>query len=256
MGGITVSSYRTSHIGETVTHTGICKSCQRKLDNFDLTTDEFNDLKNRVIENVIVGRDLFVKTNPEELERFKEFVRSMGKFDVVLDGLNIAYSAGTKQPPHILSTLLASVVSHFAQQKKRILVLGRVHMNRWPIKNWDYIKKNSTVFLTQNISQDDPYLLYCALHSGKDTIIVTRDLMRGHKFLLKDPKQKILFHRWLSQRQYQLIRVDDHRGPTFRIPPLFSIVAQRNGNTWHIPYEAETVKDKNEFHRAWLCLKC
>lgn len=82
-------------------------------------------------------------------------------------------------------------------------------MNRWPKKNWSFITQNSTVFLTQNISQDDPYLLYCTLNSGKDTIIVTRDLMRGHKFLLKLPKHKILFDRWLSMRQYQLIRVDN-----------------------------------------------
>lgn len=95
-------------------------------------------------------------------------------------------------------------------------MLGRVHMNRWPKRNWEYITNNSTVFLTQNISQDDPYLLYCALNSGKDTVIVTRDLMRGHKFLLKDSKDKILFSRWLSMRQYQLIRVNNHYEPLFQ----------------------------------------
>lgn len=89
-------------------------------------------------------------------------------------------------------------------------------MNRWPKKNWGYVTQNASVFLAQDISQDDPYLLYCGLSSGKDTVIVTRDLMRGHKFLLKDPRLKILFNRWLLQRQWQLIRVDERKGPFFR----------------------------------------
>lgn len=89
-------------------------------------------------------------------------------------------------------------------------------MNQWHKENWNYITQNSTVFLTKNISQDDPYLLYCALNSGKDTIIVTRDLMRGHKFLLKDPKLRILFNKWLSQRQYQLMKVTGPGKPIFR----------------------------------------
>lgn len=108
------------------------------------------------------------------------------------------------------------MVAHFVRQNKRILVLGRQHMKNWPLKNWDYITKNSTVFLTENISQDDPYLLYCALNSGKDTILVTNDFMRGHKFRLKSPKHKQLFSRWLSQRQYHIATVTAKGRPIFR----------------------------------------
>ncbi|XP_018562379.1 mitochondrial ribonuclease P catalytic subunit [Anoplophora glabripennis] len=238
-----------------VTHRGLCRSCSRTLNNFDLTDEDFNELRTKVFEKVIVGRDVFVKTSPEELERFKNFAASMGQFDVVLDGLNIAYSAGTKQQPFVYSSLVALVVSHFVQKRKKVLVLGRAHMNRWPKKNWGYVTQNASVFLAQDISQDDPYLLYCALNSGKDTVIVTRDLMRSHKFLLRDPRLKMLFDRWLSQRQWHLLRVDERKGPIFRIPPPFSIVAQCNDGTWHIPYETDAPKDKNEFHSTWLCLK-
>lgn len=107
-------------------------------------------------------------------------------------------------------------MAYFVQQNKKVLVLGRQHMRNWPQKNWDYIAKNSTIFLTQNISQDDPYLLYCALNSGNDTIIVSNDLMRGHRFRLKSSKHKLLFSRWLSQRQYQIISVNSKGRPIFR----------------------------------------
>lgn len=108
------------------------------------------------------------------------------------------------------------MVSYFVQQNKKILLIGRSHMKRWPSINWDYITANSTVFLTQNISQDDPYLLYCALSSGEDTILVTNDLMRQHKFRLNSRKYKMLFSRWLTQRQYQIKTVTAKFRPVFR----------------------------------------
>lgn len=89
-------------------------------------------------------------------------------------------------------------------------------MNQWPKYNWEFILQNSTVFLTQDISQDDPYLLFCALSSGKDTILITKDLMRGHRFRLKSSKHKTLFSRWLAQRQYQLIKINTLGRPIFR----------------------------------------
>ncbi|KAJ8981956.1 hypothetical protein NQ317_002130 [Molorchus minor] len=90
---------------------------------------------------------------------------------------------------------------------------------------------------------------------GKDTVIVTRDLMRGHRFLLKERRYKLLFNRWLTQRQYQLFRVDNRRGPVFRVPLPFSNLAQKNGDTWHVPYEVEQKNDQDEFHKMWLCMK-
>lgn len=90
-------------------------------------------------------------------------------------------------------------------------------MNKWPKKNWNYVLQNSSTFLTENLSQDDPYLLYCALHSGKDTIIVTRDLMRGHKFLLREVHLKTLFERWLAQRQHFLLYVKNDGTPVFKV---------------------------------------
>lgn len=103
------------------------------------------------------------------------------------------------------------MVKHFAKQKKKVLVCGRLHMKKWPKANLDIIYSNSSVFLAENLSQDDPYLLYCALSCGLNTTIISRDLMRSHLFLLKDPYYKSLFRRWLSQNLYQISYID-HRG--------------------------------------------
>lgn len=95
-------------------------------------------------------------------------------------------------------------MKHFVDLDMNVLVLGRKHMERWPSQYWGYVANNTDTFLADSLSQDDPYFLYCALHSGLNTIIVTRDLMRSHKFKLKDPVKKILFNRWIGQCRYEV----------------------------------------------------
>ncbi|KAI4464033.1 hypothetical protein MML48_4g00005905 [Holotrichia oblita] len=207
---------------------------------------------NAFFENVIIGKDVFHKTTPEELERFKKFVQNMGKFDVIVDGLNVVYSAGVKQPLYMQSVLLASVVAHFTKQRKKVLVMGRTHMERYPQRNWSFIKKNSTVFLINNISQDDPYLLYCGLHCGINTIIVTRDFMRSHLYLLRDKQHKLLFNRWLTQSRYHLVHADENKA-IFKTPLPYMITPQKDGNSWHVPYVSETTSEKDPVYK-WLCI--
>lgn len=71
---------------------GVCRNCRQKLHNFDLDENEFAELKAKIMQNVIVGRDVFNKTTPEELKKFQDFISTMKSFDVVIDGLNVAYS--------------------------------------------------------------------------------------------------------------------------------------------------------------------
>lgn len=61
------------------------------------------------------------------------------------------------------------------------------------------------LFLTFNFfffsSKDDPFVLYAAMYSGPRTQILSRDLMRGHKFLLGDTKIKCVFQKWLQKNR-------------------------------------------------------
>ena len=66
-------------------------------------------------------------------------------------------------------------------------------------------------------SQDDPFLLYATMYSGQNTHFMSRDLMRGHKFLLQNPALKILFKRWQTQHQYFIVYVDDTGKVTYRV---------------------------------------
>ncbi|KAF2902542.1 hypothetical protein ILUMI_03642 [Ignelater luminosus] len=230
---------------------GSCLNCKQKLNKFELSQNEFENLKNAILKNVIVGKNVFYRTTPSELKHFQEFVADMKQYDVVIDGLNVAYCIGTKQSPSIFVSLLASVVKHFASHNKKILVLGRTHMQKWPRKNWNYITENADTFLAESLSQDDPYLLYCALNSGLNTIIVTKDLMRSHLFKLKDPKLKVLFNQWLMQSQYQLKYVDNRGRVFFKYPLPYIRTPQKHKDCWHLPL----IEDYESSQDKWLCLK-
>lgn len=76
--------------------TGKCLSCHRVLQNVEITDEDFASLRKRLTENVLVGPDVFIGSKPEELERFYNFIKKTAPFDVVIDGLNVAYTNGSK----------------------------------------------------------------------------------------------------------------------------------------------------------------
>lgn len=161
-------------------------------------------LSDQFLNKVLVRDNVFLKSTPNEVEKFEKFLSRSSRFDIVIDGLNVAYSTGVKKPPHVCAKILASVVKYFTSQNKHILMFGRQHMNFWPKYEMDFIRKNSSIFLADNLSQDDPFLLYAALKSGPTTDFFSRDLMRGHSFLL-GPELKKVFRRWQQEHQYSLI---------------------------------------------------
>lgn len=140
-------------------------------------------------------------------------------------------------------------------------------MAKW--HSWSDIRRNAATFLTDNISQDDPYLLYCALMSGNNTKLISRDMMRSHLHVLKDYKHKLLFHRWLSQNRHELLHVDSNGKVFFKVFTLFivkilfdsykffqyplpyNVSNQKQEDIWHIPYEDNNTKEKVI---KWFCI--
>jgi hypothetical protein len=53
-------------------------------------------------------------------------------------------------------------------------------------------------------SQDDPFLLYAAMHGGIGTYFVSKDFMRTHKHRLGDVELANLFRKWQLARQYSI----------------------------------------------------
>lgn len=126
---------------------GQCQNCNNKLQCFKLSEDEFNLLQQNVKEKLIVSSDLFLKTSPQELNNFMQFVEKTAPYDIVLDGLNIAFAAGRHSTERM--KILTTVVEHFSKQDKKILLLGRKHMIKWP--NMKRIMNITCSFLTDNL---------------------------------------------------------------------------------------------------------
>ncbi|XP_029543673.2 mitochondrial ribonuclease P catalytic subunit-like isoform X1 [Oncorhynchus nerka] len=239
----------------TVDPRGVCRSCQAELESIQLSREEYAQLKDRVMGDVIQGRDVFNKTTPEELESFKNFVKRKPAFDVVIDGLNVA-NIGIKGNQ---SQTLLEVVSELERQGLVILVLGRKHMQR-PSRSWDrhdmsLVQQKAHCFFTDNISEDDPFLLYATLHSGNHCNFVSRDLMRDHKACLPDGATRRLFFKW--QRGHQLVLSSYTPGKRVRFQRILSYdtIVQTNGGSWHIPYDENGAERCTyEVPQKWLCL--
>lgn len=238
----------------TVSPKGVCRCCGSELESIQLTPEEYQHLKDRVLADIIQGKDVFNKTTPEELERFKSFVERKPPFDVVVDGLNVANLVRGKQ-----SETLLAVVSELVQQGLSVLVLGRKHM-RQPSRSWDrrdmsLVQQQAHCFFTENISEDDPFLLYATLQSGNHCRFLSRDLMRDHKACLPDGLTRRLFFKW--QRGHQLVvhgHVAAGRRVRFQSIPSYDTIVQSAGNSWHLPYDDTEDRSTYEVPQRWLCL--
>lgn len=82
---------------------GHCQNCQSQLPAVSLNEDEFNRLSKTFLDDVMIRRDVFIKTTPDELKRFKDFVQNTMPYDCVIDGLNVAYSHGSSQGPKMFA---------------------------------------------------------------------------------------------------------------------------------------------------------
>lgn len=58
-----------------------------------ITDKEYLELKDEFIKNVVNGADIYHKTTPAEWESFEQMLHKNPPFDIVMDGLNVAYCA-------------------------------------------------------------------------------------------------------------------------------------------------------------------
>ncbi|KAM3918639.1 mitochondrial ribonuclease P catalytic subunit [Leptodactylus fuscus] len=238
-----------------ITDNGHCHSCKEQLESIHLTPEEYDTLKKAVIDSVIKGEDTFRKTTPEELHSFLKFVDSHPPYDIVVDGLNVAYLSRNNP----LSTPLLNVVSCLAKTGKRILVLGRKHMlvpsKRWLKEDILHLQECADCFFLDNISLDDPFLLYACLNSGSHCCFITSDLLRDHKACLPSTEIRRLFFKW--QRGHQLVLPFYSRGNVHLRPiQTYDTILQNTAGSWHIPYDESWIERASfEVPKTWLCLK-
>ncbi|XP_049561893.1 mitochondrial ribonuclease P catalytic subunit isoform X2 [Orcinus orca] len=203
----------------TVQQSGQCLGCGKTIESIHLSSEEYEFLKEKIMRDVIDGGDQYRKTTPQLLD----------------------------------------VVSQLAKQNLQVLVLGRKHMlkqnSRWRKDDMEKVQKQASFFFADNISEDDPFLLYATLHSGDHCKFITKDLMRDHKACLPDAKTQRLFFKW--QQGHQLAIVSRHPGSkiTFQHILIYDTVVQTTGDSWHIPYDDDVVERYSyEVPTKWLCL--
>ncbi|XP_022661166.1 mitochondrial ribonuclease P protein 3-like isoform X1 [Varroa destructor] len=235
----------------SITYPSRCPKCKtRLLPPQEIRNDDLQKLRKAVKTQLIKqGDNLFETTTPAELAHFEEFMGRHGPFDVVLDGLNIGYRFGEK-------ALAVEARRLATQEKKRVLVMGRRHMNRWPaVKN---LPRGVLLYTMENISNDDPFMFLACLYSNVHCTIVSSDHFRDHKFKLspryKNEKDNCaavieitrLFTRWLNTRHRQVGQ-----------PPLkHDMVAQKDPGGWHLPIlkNAEGIQGQLQ-PNLWACVR-
>ncbi|XP_074111812.1 mitochondrial ribonuclease P catalytic subunit [Cotesia typhae] len=248
----------------TIEKNGFCGGCKQTLEPLSLDEKEFKYLSHAVLSNTLVGDDIYNKSTPGELRRFKEFVNSTKPYDVCIDGLNVAYTLNRTKKTSNLGKELAAVVAEFIKENKKVFVLGRKHMTKWSPKDMEFVRKNCYIFFAHDLSQDDPFLLYASLTSGMKTHFVSRDLMRQHKFLIQEEKAQQAFRHWQQCRQIFPIYVGTnfHRTLLLIRPPKYLPIAQQDSNGWHLPYfdESSSVTRAHDINipeapKTWICLR-
>nr|CAG4651289.1 EOG090X0CGF [Simocephalus serrulatus] len=233
---------------------GTCHACHQILKSTSISDEEFTALKERLMEKVLLGTDVFLGSRPEEMKKFHKFIEKTAPYDVVIDGLNVAYhnSVQSRNQPGRKVEALLSVVKHFTNQNLRVLILTRKHLLREPVLS--NIKQRAYVFITDDLSRDDPFLLYAAVQS-KYTKFVSDDLFRDHIFRLGDPRLEALFRTWQHSAQIQIIKFMKDGSVKFHHPRKYRTVVQFAEGSWHIPYDDGTPRFSYQVPNTWLCLQ-
>ncbi|XP_043261739.1 mitochondrial ribonuclease P catalytic subunit [Colletes gigas] len=234
----------------------MCQICKQNLSAAKLSEEEFEYLSNSVMQKFLVDKNYEI-SHPKELKRFIDFIDKTKPFDVVIDGLNVLYSNNNSSHSQKYMNV-QRLFTNFVDQK--VLIIGRQHMKCIPIvKN---LQEQATFFFVDNISKDDPFLLYAALASKSNTKIISNDFMRQHKFCLDDSKLRILFKKWQCTHQYKMVESRN----SVQLKLLNSVGcdglhyvhsgAQKHNNCWHVPFQnASTTAMNVEYvhEKNWIC---
>lgn len=120
--------------------------CRQALDDVRLSSHEFRMLKKEFEKTSLSKENILAHSSQSELIRFKQHVNKKRIYHYVIDGLNV----GLNVPNNYLEQAksLAQIVEYFVKRNKRVLVIGRKHMNNWPERQMNYIKMNAEIFFT------------------------------------------------------------------------------------------------------------
>jgi len=227
-----------------------CNICHTHMNEEEYISEK-DYLKLRAVfeDQVIVGKNVFFKSTPEQLNDFKRFIDTFGPFDVIIDGLNVFHKNHQKGSWKAVENM----VNFFTRRRKRVLVLGTSSMKNLK-RHCRKLEVMPLVYACASTRADDVFYLYAALHSHRETLIVTRDKLRDHQFLF-EPTFRPIFAKWLK-----FVKVNDwyyskeqEELKIFRTPP-FQIGPVEDEEGWHFPLD-DRDQDFPYGRRSVLCLR-
>lgn len=241
-----------------------CSCCKSKLETF--TEKESEILRIHVKQNLLIkDGNPYIKSTPEELDSFIKFTEQTREpFDLVVDALNCSYWAAVRtlqQEKDSQKIVVATLGlkenlwdllhdSEVFEKFNRICIIGRKHMENWTsIQKLRQLEDRVEVFLLQNTSDDDIFLLYSALLNPK-THILTMDYFREHATIL-GPEAFNLFQKWTDCRVVTFLRKKG--GKDLQFPPGVNTATQiNNRNITH--FCICTIYDRDrKLVKHWYC---
>ncbi|XP_015182758.1 PREDICTED: mitochondrial ribonuclease P protein 3 [Polistes dominula] len=222
---------------------GQCSHCQNYLPSITLKNN-FSKLSEAIISNIIIGEDIFQRTSPLEFKKFKSFIRKFQPFDIVVDGLNVALNK---------AQMMEHIVDKFTAEGKKVLIITRKH--QYKVSKWMFNRDNVYVYFLQDITQDDPFILYATLASGNNSKFISIDQMRQHHHKLKKFNLHKDFIRWQFSHQYTWYYNNVTKMSTLIEPISYDSFMHNQNGHWHIPYN-DSLKQRHTPSKTWVCLRC
>ncbi|CAF3334252.1 unnamed protein product [Rotaria sp. Silwood2] len=224
----------------TVYPSGTCKQLPGlSLASGELSDDEFNFLLNYLMETAYAAKEVYNTTTPVEFEKLKA-VLARNKFTMIVDGLNILYGIDRFATDPV-NTMIKTInfLKNLRVSRTQMLFIARKHaLSRIPYDVQKDLRSICEVFLVDNTSRDDWFVLYAALYSR--AYVLTSDILRKERGIsnkstpAKNAQVNDRLQKWLYRYQYMFVRQGNR--VYFKQPMAYKLRAQYTQNVWLIPY--------------------
>lgn len=215
----------------------MCSSCRKPLPDGKLSPEEFRALRDAAIDKVLKRGDIYRGSHPRELAAFKKFMVKRGPFDAVIDGPNVFYKS---DKPALLCKSVGKKYHELGH--RRILIVTKAHLLEFFRKI--HLPPGVRFYSSADQSEDDPFLIIAALMSHPDCRMLSSDLWRDHKVLLKQqrlagpsPGVSELFDRWVFTRRDLFREKYDKYDirQTVQFAPGYFPIPFADPQGWHVP---------------------
>ncbi|KAG0498436.1 hypothetical protein HPP92_003127 [Vanilla planifolia] len=210
---------------------GVCRRCRERMVCIDIDPRETEVFARSLAELSCK------KVAKADFARFQEWLDQHGPFDAVIDGANVGLNKQQEFSFFQLNSIANGIRNRIRGR------LADVPRNTKLLESW---RQAGALYSTPPGSNDDWYWLYAAVRFK--CLVVTNDEMRDHLFALLGNN---FFPRWKEKHQVRFTA--SCPGPTFYMPPPYSIVIQESRDgSWHIP---TIIGDDIDAPRQWICAK-